>query len=391
MTVGPFALVTPSPSPSAISVEQVIHAVPTWAWAIVGTVVGAYLVARFIAPNAEARKASRVAADTEARAFAGQLRNMASDVNLAKMYEDSARSGTTPELNAAKARDLLSSIQDKYETAGKLARNPEHLERSANQERLAPLIVGLVMKFGSEQYSDIRDARNYFSQQRPFAELTDDYLGELTKLIRFAAKVFDPGKHVPFGLSRLEKQMQQFMEPLFKVELPIVQQAHLHRTALYIQQNGHAPEAPNDTKQQADKAEKQERGKVVGSKIVRKQVAAVYLDDVKAAIDRVKPDDCKVDSRRVYAGRIVDGLSTSSDLTLVAGHGHTELGIFIQPIWNAHVSEQLAKLSEILIIAPDTPKHFGGNAVRWADEEDDRSLADALELHGLFDHFPDPA
>ncbi|MCP1415653.1 hypothetical protein [Paenarthrobacter sp. A20] len=395
MTIGPFALVTPSPSPPAIPAAQMIEAVPPWAWAMVGTLVGglalAYLVGRFITPTAEARKVARVAADSEARAFASQLRKMASDVSLAKTYEDSARRGTSPELNAAKARELLKSLQNQYETAGKLARHPDHLERSAEQERLAPLMIGLIMKFGSEQYSDIRDARNYFSQQQPFAELGDDYLGELAKLIKFAAKVFDPGKVVPFGLSRLDNRMKLFMEPLYRVELPIVQQANLHRTALYIQQNGHVPGEPDVANQPANKAEGRERGKIVGSKIARKHVAAVYLDDVQAAIERVKPDDCKVDFPRVYAGDIVDGLSTSSTLTLVAGHGHTELGIFIQPVWNAHVSEQLARLSEILIIAPDAPTIFGVKAVRWSDEEDDQSLADALERHGLFDRLPDPA
>lgn len=245
----PFALVTPSPTPPGTPVEQVIQAVPLWALGIVGTIVGglilAYIIARFVTPNAEARKAAKVAADAEARAFATQLRNMASDVKLAKIYEDSARRGIDPELNATKARDLLKGIQAKYETTAKLARHPDHLERSPKQETLAPLLVGVVMKFGSEQYSGIRDARNYFSQQRPFAELTDDYLGELTKLIKFGAKVFDPGKFVPFGLSRLEIRIQQFMKPLYEVELPIIQQAHLHRTALYIQQNGHAPEGPD--------------------------------------------------------------------------------------------------------------------------------------------------
>jgi hypothetical protein len=136
----------------------------------------------------------------------------------------------------------LQGIQAKYETTAKLARHPEHLERSPKQETLAPLVVGLVMKFGSEQYLAIRDARNYFSQERPFAELTDDYLGDLSKLIKFASKVFDPGTFVPFGLSRLETRIQQFMKPLYETELPIIQQAHLHRTALYIQQNGHPPE-----------------------------------------------------------------------------------------------------------------------------------------------------
>lgn len=242
----PFALVAPSPTPPGTPVEQIIQAVPLSALGVVGTIVGglilAYLVGKFVTPNAEARKAARVEADAEARAFARQLRNMASDVKLAKMYEDSARRGIDPELNATKARDLLKSMQDKYEVTGKLARHPDHLERSPKQETLAPLMVGLVMKFGSEQYSDIRDARNYFSQQRPFAELTDDYLGELTKLIKFGAKVFDPGKFVPLGPSRLETRIQQFLKPLFEVEIPIVQQAHLHRTALYIQQNGHAPE-----------------------------------------------------------------------------------------------------------------------------------------------------
>jgi len=169
---------------------------------------------------------------------------MASDVKFAKMYEDSARRGIDPELNATKARDLLRGIQAKYETTAKLARHPDHLERSPKQETLAPLIVGLVMKFGTEQYSSIRDAQNYFSQQQPLAELTDDYLGELTKLINFAAKVLDPGKFVPFGLSRLETRIQQFMKPLYEVELPVIQQAHLHRTALYIQEHGHPPEGP---------------------------------------------------------------------------------------------------------------------------------------------------
>lgn len=246
----PFALVAPSPTPTPTGtpVEQIIQGVPLWALGIVGTIVGgfilAYLVGRFITPKAEARKAFMVAADGEARSFAGQLRNMASDVKLAKMYEDSARRGIDPELNATKARDLLKGIQ-KYETTAKLARHPDHLERSPKQETLAPLIVGLVIKFGTQQYSDIRDARNYFSQQRPFAELTDDYLGELAKLINFAAKVFHPDKFVPFGLSRLETRLQQFMKPLFEVELPIVQQAHLHRTARYIQENGHPPEGPD--------------------------------------------------------------------------------------------------------------------------------------------------
>lgn len=246
-----FALVSPSPTPAPTGtpVEQIIQEVPLWALGIVGTIVGglilAYLVGRFVTPNAEALKASTVAANAEARSFAGQLRNMASDVKLAKMYEDSARRGIDPELNAVKARDLLKGIQAKYETTAKLARHPDHLERSPKQETLAPLIVGLVMKFGTEQYPSIRDARNYFSQQRPFAELTDDYLGELAKLISFAAKVFDPGKFVPFGLSRLETRIQQFMKPLFEVELPIVQQAHLHRMARYIQENGHPPEGPD--------------------------------------------------------------------------------------------------------------------------------------------------
>jgi hypothetical protein len=106
----PLALVTASPAPTGTAAEQIVQAVPLWALGIVGTIIGglvlAYLVGRFVTPDAEARKASRVAADAEARSFAGQLRNLASDVKLAKVYEDTARRGIDLELNAAKARDL---------------------------------------------------------------------------------------------------------------------------------------------------------------------------------------------------------------------------------------------------------------------------------------------
>lgn len=231
--------------------EQIFQAGPLWTLTLVGTVVAglivAYLVGRFITPNAEARKEARVAATKEARAFASQLRNVASDVRLAKMYEDNARRGVDLEVNAAKAKELLADFQAKYEGTAKLARNPEHLDRSSKQEFIASLIVGLVMKFGSEQYPKIRNAQNYFSQARPFAELTDDYLGELATLLNFGARVFDPGKSVPFGLRRFERRIQRFMRPLFKVELPIVQQAHLHATALTIQQDGHSPQSPDGT------------------------------------------------------------------------------------------------------------------------------------------------
>lgn len=148
-------------------------------------------------------------------------------------------------------------------------------------------------------------------------------------------------------------------------------------------------EVPDAAKLQLSHARMRARGKVVGPDIVKKHANRVYSVDVKDAIARVKPEDSKVDSPRVYAGKIVDGLSTSSDLTLIAGHGHTELGIFIQPTWDAHVSGQLSRLKEILVIAPDAPTDFGVSAVRWSGEEDDLLLADALERHGLFDRLPD--
>lgn len=240
---GHFALVAPTPPAPSIPVEQVMEALPLSALALVCTVIGslivAFLVGRFITPNAEARKEARVAATKEARAFATQIRNMASDVRLAKMYEDNARRGTNLETNAAKAKALMASLQAKYEGAGKLARNPEHVERSPKQEYVASTVVGLVVNFGSEQYPQIRDARNYFSQERPFAELKDDYLGDLGKLLDFGAKVFDPSKSVRFGLRRFDKRMQRFLRPIFEVELPIVQQAHLHATALHVQQHGY--------------------------------------------------------------------------------------------------------------------------------------------------------
>lgn len=245
-----FALVPSLPPVPSTPTEQIFGALPLSALAFVCTVVGglivALLVGRYVTPNAEARKEAKVAASKEARAFASWIRNMASDVRLAKMYEDNARRGTDFDVNAAKARALLASFRTKYEDAAKLARNPETVKRSSKQEHIASLIVGLLMRFGSEQYPQIRDARNYFSQERPFAELRDDYLGDLVKLLDFGAKVFDPHKSVPLGLWRFERRLRKFLKPLYVVEALIVEQANLHRTALHIQQHGYPLPNPDE-------------------------------------------------------------------------------------------------------------------------------------------------
>lgn len=203
---------------------------------LVGAVVGALIIGRFLAPSLESRKVAAVAASEESETFAQHLHLMAVDFRLAAKYEARALRGD--EGNVAKVYTMLDGIGKRANKAAKIARAGKRVRFSEKRREYASLVIGIVLKFRGEQYPAIRRGQAYFNQ---LDDVKDRYFVDLADLLDFAAKVFQPRKFVWFPLRRLDKKLKAFMTSL----LGGLQQAHmanLHELGLKVAEE--AEESP---------------------------------------------------------------------------------------------------------------------------------------------------
>lgn len=147
-------------------------------------------------------------------------------------------------------------------------------------------------------------------------------------------------------------------------------------------------EVPQAAQEQLKAAEGRSRGKVVDDSIIEQVSDNSYREKVREAFDRVKPSDGDIGSRLLYAGSGLSMHSAACDFTISAAHGLTTVGVFVQPRWDTVADELVAKLNEILVVAPDAPENLGRKAVRWTSPTDDEAIADVLEANKIFDYLP---
>lgn len=193
---------------------------------LVGAVLAAVIIGRFLAPSLESRKVAAVASSEESEAFAQHLHLMAVDFRLAAKYEALALQGV--EGNVAKVYTMLDGIGKRANKAAKIARAGKRARFSEKRREYASLVIGLVLMFRGEQYPAIRKGQAYFNRM---AEVEDRYLEDIADLLDFAAKVFQPGKYVWFPLRRLDKKLKALLKSM-KHDLTQAQMANLHELGL---------------------------------------------------------------------------------------------------------------------------------------------------------------